>query len=267
MAKGSKSQRRAQSAAAERAAALRKEAERKERRKRSALIGAVAVVVLVLVGGVAALVISNQDGSAPAAGTAPAGAVATTGGPEDAQAGRLAVPWGEAAAPVEVVVYEDFLCPFCRNFEAASTPILSDYVADGDVEVQFRPLNFLSRAGEYSGLAANAYAVVLDAEGPEVAKEFHDQLFANQPSESGPFPDESDLVDLAVSAGADRDAVESGIEGGAFEDWVADGTEAAQDEGVSGTPTVYVDGEEIDAASEADLIAQLQQRIEAGLQG
>ena len=267
MAKGSKAQRRAQSQAAERAAALRREQERKERRRKSALTAAAALVVLAIVGGIAALIVANRDSSGGSSATAPAGAVAMTGGPSDAQPGRLAVPWGRANAPVKVVVYEDFLCPFCRNFETSSTPVLTDYVDNGDVEVQYRALNFLARAGEYSGIAANAYAVVLDAEGPDVAKEFHDLLFATQPSESGPFPNEADLVELAVQAGADRDAVEGGIEGGEFEDWVADATEAAQDEGVEGTPTVYVDGEKIDPSSEADLIQQLQDRIEAGLQG
>ena len=266
MAKGSKAQRRAQSAAAERAAALRKEAERKERRKRSAMIAAVAVVVLVAVGGLAALVVSNRDAGGGAA-TAPAGAVAMTAGPEKADAGRYAVPWGRANAPVKVVVYEDFLCPFCRNFEEASSPVLTSYVENGDVEVQYRALNFLSRVGPYSELAANAYAVVLDADGPDVAKAFHDALFENQPSESGPFPDEENLVDLAVSAGATRDAVEKGIGDGEFEDWVADATKAAADEGVSGTPTVYVDGVKIEPSSEADLLAQLQAKIDSGLKG
>ena len=268
MAKGSKAQRRAQSQAAEKAAAMRREQERKERRRKSALTAAAAVVVLVLVGGVAALVVANRDSSGGGSdATAPAGAVSMSGGPADAQAGRFAVPWGQANAPVTVTVYEDFLCPFCRNFETASTPVLTDYVENGDVEVEYRPLNFLARAGEYSLLAGNAYAVVLDAEGPDVAKDFHDRLFATQPSESGPFPDESDLVDTAVAAGADRDTVEGGITGGDFEDWVEEGTAAASEEGVDGTPTVFVDGERIDPSSEADLIQQLQDKIEAGLQG
>ena len=65
-------------------------------------------------------------------------------------------------------------------------------------EVVKRPLPFLAQRFDYSMEAANAFAVVLDESGPDVAKAFHDLLFDNQPSESGPFPDDDQLVDPEV---------------------------------------------------------------------
>jgi hypothetical protein len=76
--------------------------------------------------------------------------------------------------------------------------------AAGDVYVEYRPFELLSQFGDYSLRATNAFAVVLDTAGPEVAKEFHDRLYAEQPSEQGPFPDDEWLVELAVESGAEE---------------------------------------------------------------
>ena len=86
---------------------------------------------------------------------------------------------------MKVAVYEDFMCPFCGQFEAASRDALEKQVEAGKVQIQYHVLNFLddSSTTKYSTRAANALAVVLDTSGPEVAKKFHDLLFENQPAE------------------------------------------------------------------------------------
>ena len=77
----------------------------------------------------------------------------------------------------------------------------------GDVSVEYRVLPFLAGIDDYSPRSANAFAVVLDASGPEVAKKFHDLLFANQPPEGGDgLPDEQ-LITYANQAGAGSPAV------------------------------------------------------------
>ena len=94
----------------------------------------------------------------------------------------------------------------------------------------------------YSEQAANAFKVVLDASGAEVALAFHNELFADQPDESGPFPDADWLVSKAVDAGAEESAVRPGIEDMAQQDWVDAASKAAEDTGLQGTPTILLDG-------------------------
>lgn len=255
MAKRSMSTRRAESAAAMKAAEIRKAHERRERRRRSALVTAVILAALALIGGIAFAVYSSRDVTGEF-GATPKGVV------DD-----YAIPWGEDAAPVKVVVYEDFLCPFCQKFDAGSAALLEDYVDGGQVQVRYRVVTFLSSLGTYSADAANAHAVVLDQGGQEAAKEFHNDLFANQPPEGGPYPDLDDLVDRAVDAGVSRPAAQRGIEDAVFEEFVANGTDEAQRVGkIDGTPTVFVDGVEIeDAISEQDLVDKVQAAIEAAL--
>ena len=223
------------------AAELRAEQERAEKRRRLLMIGGVAAIFLLIIGGAIVVTILNQkDVEAPAAGESEYG-----------------VTIGDPDAPHEVVIYEDFVCPFCGELEAKTHEELAELADDGKVFVDYRPFDLLSGAidDDYPIRAANAFAVVLEVSGPEVAKEFHDLLYENQPSERGPFPSDDDLVDLAAEAGADEPAVSEGIERLVREDWVTDATDAAFDANVSSTPTVLVDGEELTGFSSVDDLA------------
>ena len=212
---------------AERAAAALREQERAERRRRNLMVGGVVVAILVIV----------------AAGYLISRAMDTTTKVSAAGAGSTyGVTVGPSNAPHEVVVYEDFLCPFCGELEKATRDDLSRLAADGKVRVEYRPFNLLSAAGDYSARSAGAFSIVLDKSGPEVAKKFHDLLYENQPSESGPFPDDAALVKLAVQAGAPESQVRGPIESDAAKGWVTRATQAALDAGVRGTPTVLLDG-------------------------
>jgi protein-disulfide isomerase len=213
----------------------RKKAKRKERLTR---FGLIAGVLVLLVGGY--FLVTSLGSDKP--DTPPEGATDTYG---------LLV--GEADAPKEIVIYEDFLCPFCGQLEQTVGDQLDAAVEAGEVSVEYRPLPFLARISDYSPEAANAFAVVLDESGPEVAKEFHDLLFANQPAESGQHPDDDQLVEWAVEAGATEDDVRPGIEDMAFEGWVDAAGDAASDADVDSTPTVLIDGERVEGQTLADI--------------
>jgi protein-disulfide isomerase len=166
--------------------------------------------------------------------------------PPDGATASYGLRIGKDDAAKKIVVYEDFLCPFCGQLEATVRDQLDTAVVAGDVSVEYRPLPFLEKIDDYSPESANAFAVVLDAAGPDVAKKFHDLLFENQPSEEGPFPSSDDLVDLAVEAGATEGDVRPGIEDRTFEGWVDAAGEAASKAGISSTPSVFVDGKKIE---------------------
>ena len=234
---------------AARAAALRAEQERQERMRRILTIGAVVVGIAIIIGG--GFFIQNQRDSTGEKATAPAGATAEYG-----------VAVGDPGATHEVVIYEDFLCPVCGMLEKEAGDALTTAVEDGRARVEYRPVNFLGRFGDFSMDAANAYAVVLDAEGPDVAKAFHDAVYADQPAEdSSEFPGSDWLIQKAVDAGASEQAVTAGIKDGAFEGWVDNATGAASEAGVTGTPTVLLDGKPVPGATITEIAANL----EAGL--
>lgn len=237
--------------AAAKAAQIRHQHEREERRRRIRMlsfgIGALLVLALVTV----AIVQSTRD---------------TTGSDAAAPAGAAgyAVPIGPADAPVTVDVYEDFLCPFCRDFEQAMGDTLVGAAEDGDLRVRYHPIAFLDRLSngtEYSSRAANAFAVVRDEAGREEATAFHDLLFENQPPEGSDGLTDAQLIELAVEAGATEAAVSGPIRDRAFDGWVENGTDEASRDGVNSTPTVMVDGEVVEFETLAELRASLEQAI------
>lgn len=224
-----------------------REAQQKAQRRRTIRSVSIVVGALVLVV-VAGFLFTRATDTSTDVTAAPAGS------------GEYGVTMGEAGAPHSVVVYEDFLCPFCGDLEAATREELEELSADGEVLVEYRPFNLLERISDYSPRSTNAFAVVLTESGPEVAKEFHDLLFDNQPSESGPFPDNEALLDLAVEAGAEESEVSEGILEETMSDWVDAATQAAADAGVRGTPTVLVDGQVVQGSPE-DILDAIREAV------
>jgi protein-disulfide isomerase len=213
----------------ERAAAARKEKQRRERRRRIlTVVGVVTAIALIVVGGF--LVNSMRDDSGAKAASIP-----STGS-------RYGLTIGPASAPHKVVVYEDFLCPICGEFEKAGHEQLEQLAAQGKVQVEYRPIVVLSRFGTYSARATLMWWLVLQHDGDAVAQKFHDLLYANQPSEEGPFPSRDDLYALAGQAGADAGALKASMEASEGTQDVADATKQAESLGVSSTPTVVLDG-------------------------
>jgi len=216
----------------ERAAALVAEQRRRERRRRTAIIGGVGGVVVVLLA-VAVFLGSRGDTSGESAGRVP-------GGVDD-----YTVSVGEEGAPTTITIYEDPQCPICGAFESQVADPVAEAVDAGDVRVDYRIVSFLDRAStnDYSSRAANALLAVQDAAGPEAFAEMHRILFENQPAEGGAGPEDAQLVDWAVEAGADEAEVRPLIEDKVFGQYVVNATDAMSKNGVSGTPTVLIDGE------------------------
>lgn len=242
--------------ASERAAAIRAEHERKERRSRTIVVAASVIAVLLVV---VAIAWGLQQG-----GTGEG----QTSNPPDNVVDEYALAIGDNGAPVTVTVYEDLMCPYCGLFEQASSDRLKEYADSGDVQVRYHVVSFLDgqSSDRYSTRAANAIGVVLDTAGPEVAVEFHDALFANQPEEGGAGISDEQMIDLAVQAGADEEAITGPIEDLKFEPWVENATDAWSKAGFTGTPTVTVNDEKVEVEGGEDLFANTEQAIEEALQ-
>jgi protein-disulfide isomerase len=197
-------------------------------------VGAVLVVGLLVAIAVAAGLASRGGDSPEPVGPVVVPAHATADG---------AIPVGQQDAPVTVTVFFDYLCPFCGRFEAANDPELDRLLQAGQARVELRPLSFLdpqSAGTEFSTRAANALATVADG-APEHIWSFHQELFREQPEEgTGGLTDEQ-LAGIARDAGV-PDAVAERFTDRTFTGWVADVTKQAFASGVSGTPTVLVDG-------------------------
>jgi protein-disulfide isomerase len=208
-----------------------------QRRRRAVVGGAVAAVVLVVVL-VAVVVVQTRRTAVSADAVAPAH---TSGN-------GYVFAVGSADAPVTVDLYEDFQCPNCKALEESTGSTIDELVTAGTVQVHHHGMAFLDTDAndDYSTRALNAAAVVADAAGTDAFAAFHDALFADQPDEGGSGLTDDQLIDHAAQAGATGDTVESGIRGLVFGDWVDGAEDQASKDGVTGTPTVFVDGRQLD---------------------
>ena len=228
---------------------MRKERERSARRRRNGITVGIIVIVLVLIGA-ASFGIYQATSDDPEAGTTPSGATEDGGFVVDQEALT-----GNASAgkdPVKVVLYEDFQCPGCKAFETSTRSIVDEYIKDGTIEVEYRPLNFIDQGSggqtEYSMNAANASICVYEDAGAKAFYELHRLLFDNQMDEGGPGFSSTQYADFASEVGAD--GIRSCISDTPYKDFVEDTTRTFLEEGYGGTPTILVDGEVLEGASQ-----------------
>jgi protein-disulfide isomerase len=231
-----------------RAAAAMQEQASRERRRRIVLTAVVLVVLAVIVG---AGVLISSGGSSPSQAGAPASKVG-------ARADGQALVIGTNPNAPKVVIYEDFLCPYCREFESSSRATLRDAAAKGDAVVEYRPFHLLQ--DDYSTLALAAWSAVLEKGTPDQALKLHDLLYENQPYESDTNkPGIDDLVDLAKKAGVKDSAVLDAMRQ-SNQEFVDAATATATKAGVQGTPTVTFDGKPL-VGSPSQLADTLKQRL------
>jgi protein-disulfide isomerase len=144
---------------------------------------------------------------------------------------------GPAAAPVTIVEFGDFQCPFCARAEATLVRLRQDY--PGQIRVVWRdlPLPFHGQARP-AAVAARAAA----AQGKFWA--MHDRLYSAAPDTLGRGLYEKDAAELGLDVGAFRAALDAQAGNAGID---AD-TLAAAKAGATGTPTFYVNGKRMAGA-------------------
>lgn len=203
---------------------------------RTAWIAGITVIALII--GITVWSVTNAR-SSNTAGGAP-GALVTPTRATDAGALRF----GKDDAKVTVAVYADFMCPYCGRFERANGDALHDALNAGTIILDVHPMAFLdaqSGGTEYSTRAANAFVTIAEAD-PDAALRFNQLLYANQPSEGSTGLSDTQLATFATQAGASSEVVAS-FDKRTYSPWVAKITQQAFDSGVTGTPTVKLNGQ------------------------
>ncbi|MCE1173888.1 MAG: DsbA family protein [Propionibacteriales bacterium] len=154
-----------------------------------------------------------------------------------------AVTAGDAKAPVVVDIFQDYMCPYCGDFDRANASDLATLAASGTVQLRLHPMNFLddaSKGTKYSTRAANALVTVFKAE-PDKALAFNTALYAIQPAENTPGLTDAQIAQQAKAAGV-SDATIATFTQLSNVDFVNNTTQAAFADGVTSTPTVLING-------------------------
>ncbi|MDY6773701.1 MAG: DsbA family protein, partial [Candidatus Nanohaloarchaea archaeon] len=90
---------------------------------------------------------------------------------------------GQKDAPVTIVAYEDFECPFCKRFEQNAMPkIISNYVKTGKAKVVWKDFPLPARIHPWADEGAAAMECVFRKGGNEAFWAVKDKVFSNQES-------------------------------------------------------------------------------------
>ncbi len=140
--------------------------------------------------------------------------------------------FGPEDAPVVLVEFSDFECPYCARLALTLGRLKARFPEDLRIEFRHFPLSF----HEFSTRAATA-AVCANEQGR--FWEMHDALFENQPR----FADE-ELREMAGEAGLDVNGLFACMDSDFAAERVAADRAAGESFGIRGTPTFYINGEE-----------------------
>jgi len=201
------------------------------RRERWVLLGVLAgLIALVVAGGIGLQAWRTNRAPAAVAVSSPSAAAATI------SAGRPIV-FGEGSAPVVVALFSDFHCPHCAEFDEQYAPVLDQARQSGRARVELYPMAFID---EGSAAAANAFACAAEAGfGPG----YYAGLFANRTLTWN----DDQLVALAGAVGATATPqFTQCVTSRAHAGWVDSINASAAQQGVTGTPTLFVDGARTD---------------------
>jgi protein-disulfide isomerase len=157
---------------------------------------------------------------------------------------------GSATAPVTIIEFSDFQCPYCGRFAVDTLPDIDEaYIASGQVRVGFQHFAFLGDESRWAAEAAECAAE------QQAFWEYHDLLFASQSGENQGAFTKDNLKALAQSLGLDAEVFAGCVDSGRHAAVVTGETQAAQQLGVRSTPTFLINGRPVLGAQPFNVFA------------
>ncbi|GAB3820762.1 thioredoxin domain-containing protein [Tessaracoccus terricola] len=221
-------------------AALRQQQELEERRKRNSRIlgfglGGVGLVVIVIL----AIVIVQTLGQNREQ-------TANQQTPPNATEGYGIEIVSQDVEPADdvphVVVYEDYQCPHCAEYEAAYGPMFEQLIDNGDITLEIRNATFMeiNLMNDASTNAARA-AAAADAVGKY--REYHSYAMSQQSSSGAGYSDQQLRVDFPAAVGIEGEDLtkfQELYDTQAFADFVDNSNKAFENSDATGTPAYFV---------------------------
>ena len=144
---------------------------------------------------------------------------------------------GAADAPVTVTIYEDFLCPHCKTFNDEISETLNELQESGQVKIEYYMLTYLDAGGRTSSRqSSNAFACAM---GEGFGEEYFHGLYEN----FGKAWNADQLIDLANQVGEPSEGFAGCVNNLEHDAWTNANMQVAQQNGVQGTPSVFINGE------------------------
>lgn len=152
---------------------------------------------------------------------------------------------GKRDAPVTLVYWFDYQCPFCKAVDVGGVPqipiepaiptLVRDYVETGKLKIVFKDYAFLGPDSTTGALYKNAVWELY----PDTFYDFHEAMFHAQDEENGGFGDEVSILELIRTIpGLDADRLKQQVASKRDEylALMAEDQEEGASFGINGTP-------------------------------
>ena len=261
---------------------------KREKRNRTLTIGGIVVAALAVVVVVVMVIVNGIRPAGPGPQNMAADGIVIGAGLEAERTDAIPAegemtPTEQTDDKLQIVIYQDYMCPHCGSFEQTNSETIRGLVEQGLATVEYHPVSFLDNASlgsKYSTRSANAAACVAEY-APDSFFDWNTLMFANQPAEMTTGLEDDQIIDLAAQAGVDTEGEFSDcVRSLKFEDWVRDAVDRVYNEPVpytyeggtpvqaTQTPTVLINGRHYqgpntDAAVFQGFIQSVQGELEA----
>jgi protein-disulfide isomerase len=225
--------------------ALRRQqaAQAKQKRLTRIVIAGAVLAALVLVAVFGTIIVQNM--SRPTTASTPANAT-------PAKDGIIVNPGKPKPGAPVVQLFVDYQCPVCKSFEGIFGPTLKDMAAKGEIQLEYHTMTFLdTNLRNDSSIRAGIAAACADNVGKY--SEFHDTIFASQPTVEGTGYTTDQLrrefpATVGIT-GADLTGFQQCYDSKAMAGFVNGTNDLASKAGVNSTPTLKANGKVIDNKS------------------
>lgn len=151
---------------------------------------------------------------------------------------------GDLKGKPTVDLWEDFQCPVCKQFEATNGAYMQQLISEKRAKVVYHLLSFI---GPESILAANAGACAADE---SKFLQFHSYLYTNQGAENSGTWSNAGLIKAGAAVGLTSSKFTDCVNKGTYSGWVTNVSNDGASKNINSTPTVFVNGKQIDRATQ-----------------
>ncbi len=171
---------------------------------------------------------------------------------------------GDLDAPVTIVEFSDYQCPFCaRHFQQTWPQLKTDYIDTGRIKYVFKDFPITSIHPE----APKAHEAARCAGDQDAYWALHDRLFLGQEEWAGNQDHVTVFKGYAAELGLDQGAFDACLDGGRNAANVSADVREGRSLGVTGTPTFFVDGYPLVGAQSIEVFQQAIDLAEKGTLG
>lgn len=175
---------------------------------------------------------------------------------------------GNPNAPIVVIEYSDYDCPFCKNFHETMNKVMAKFGENGKVAWVYRQFP-LEQLHPNAPKIAAASECVAEIGGNDAFWKFSDLIFGSR--EINAQTDMTKISGYAAQSGVDKNKFDTCLNSGKFDDKITAAVEAAAKTGARGTPySIVMVGDQqgvINGAQPYDVVEKIISNLITQLEG